>query len=262
MKNFAFNVNDARLRLRACKNTPAESNLEERPVGTLWTEPLHERAAARLRDMIVMGTLAPGAPISEKELCEQFGISRTPLREALKILGSEGLIELLPRRGAVVTPIVTEELRQKFEVVRLLEDFAVKLVCERASDAQLAELQAVHRKLLESAKADADLTQINDQFHKALMKASGNESLRAAHAPLWQHLRRARRIVLGYQNVSSGDYLLSHERLMKAIGKRDSAGAVREMEVRWAAAERKMASLLDPEGASMPARHTGRGRTQ
>jgi DNA-binding GntR family transcriptional regulator len=169
---------------------------------------------------------------------------------------------LLPRRGAVVTAIVTEELRQKFEVVRLLEDFAVKLVCERASDAQLAELQAVHRKLLQSARAGADLMQINDQFHEALMKASGNESLRAAHAPLWLHLRRARQSVLGGQNVSSSEYLLSHERLMKAIGKRDSAEAVREMEVRWAEAERKMASLLNPAGVSMPARQTGRGRTQ
>jgi DNA-binding GntR family transcriptional regulator len=228
---------------------------EEAATGVLWTEPLHERAAARLRDMIVAGRLGPAEPISEKDLCEEFGISRTPLREALKILASEGLIELQPRRGAIVTPIVTEELQQKFEVVRLLEDFAVKLVCERATDVQLAELQAVHRKLIDSFKSGSNYVHINDQFHEAIMKASGNQSLVEVHAPLWLHLRRCRQLVIKTEDVSRG-YVQSHERLMKAIAKRDPAAAVREMEVRWEVAERVLASLSAPAPAT-PAQRAG-----
>jgi DNA-binding GntR family transcriptional regulator len=221
-----------------------ESNVNETAAtGVLWTEPLHERAAARIREMIVQGRLVPGEPISEKDLCDEFGVSRTPLREALKIVASEGLIELLPRRGAIVTPIVTEQLHQKFEIVRLLEDFAVKLVCERATDAQIEKLQAVHERLLESFKqGGTGFIDVNDEFHRTIMEASGNQSLVEAHAPLWLHLRRARRLVVSTQDVSRG-YVQSHERLMKAIRKRDSAAAVREMEARWEIAERVLEHL-------------------
>jgi DNA-binding GntR family transcriptional regulator len=210
--------------------------------GSLWIEPLHDRVTGRLREMVVDGRLEPGTPISEKDLCDEFGISRTPLREALKVLASEGLIELLPRRGAIVTLILTEQLRQKFEVVRVLEDFAVKLVCERASDAQIAELQAVHKRLLDSFRRGADYVRINDEFHRAIMYASGNESLVDAHAPLWLHLQRARQLVLRTEEVSRG-YVQAHERLMKAIVKRDADAAVTEMEARWEIAERMLDKL-------------------
>lgn len=223
--------------------------------GSLWIEPLHDRVTGRLREMVVDGRLEPGTPISEKDLCDEFGISRTPLREALKVLASEGLIELLPRRGAIVTPILTEHLRQKFEVVRVLEDFAVKLVCERASDAQIAELQAVHKRLLDSFRRGADYVRINDEFHRAIMYASGNESLVDVHAPLWLHLQRARQLVLKTEEVSRG-YVQAHERLMKAILKRDADAAVTEMEARWEIAERmleKLARTVDRRaGASRP----------
>jgi DNA-binding GntR family transcriptional regulator len=233
-----------------------ESNVNEKAAtGVLWIEPLHERAASRIRDMIVQGRLAPGEPISEKDLCDEFGVSRTPLREALKIVASEGLIELLPRRGAIVTPIVTEQLRQKFELVRLLEDFAVKLVCERASDAQIADIQAAHQKLLDSFKQSGgqEFIDVNDHFHRTIMKASGNASLVEAHAPLWLHLRRARQLVVSTQEVSRG-YVQSIERLMKAIRKRDAAAAVREMEARWEIAERVLESLSPPAARSGTAR--------
>jgi DNA-binding GntR family transcriptional regulator len=228
--------------------------------GVLWIEPLHERAAARLRDMIVEGQLAAGDPISEKDLCDQFGISRTPLREALKIVASEGLIELLPRRGAIVTPIVTEQLHQKFQVVRLLEDFAVKLACEQATDAQIAELQGLHKQLVESFKrGGSDFIQINDQFHEALMKASGNQSLVEVHAPLWLHLRRARRLALKSEEGSRG-YVQTHERLMKAIRKRDAEAAVNEMEARWETAERVVESLAKSAATSVVEPATRRSR--
>ena len=222
-----------------------ENNTGVRQAGSLWVEPLHDRVTGRLRQMVVDGRLEPGTPISEKDLCEEFGISRTPLREALKVLASEGLIELLPRRGAIVTPIVTEHLRQKFEVVRVLEDFAVKLVCERASDAQIAELQAVHKRLLDSFRRGADFVRVNDEFHRAIMSASGNQSLVEAHAPLWLHLQRARQLALRTEDVSRG-YVQAHERLMKAIVRRDADAAVKEMEARWEIAEHVLERLAEP----------------
>jgi DNA-binding GntR family transcriptional regulator len=217
--------------------------------GLLVTEPLHQRAASRLRDLVVEGRLRPGEPISEKELCEEFGISRTPLREALKILSLEGLIQLLPRRGAIVAPIVTEQLQEKFEVVRVLEDFAVKLICERASDEQVAELRAVHKKLIEAVKhGDPDFVQLNDEFHEVIMKCSGNQSLAEVHAPLWLHLRRVRRVALNADSVSRG-YVQSLDRLVRAISKRDAAAAVKEMEVRWEIASNLIASWATPAAA-------------
>jgi DNA-binding GntR family transcriptional regulator len=212
--------------------------------GVLWNEPLHERATARLRDMIVQGQLAPGDAISEKDLCEEFGISRTPLREALKVLAREGLIELLPRRGAIVAPIAIEELRHKLELVRLLEDHAVKRACEHATDAQIAHLKSLHDKLLESVRRGrtAEAIDINDEFHLAIVNASGNESLVDVYAPLWQHLRRSRHLIINTPEASR-DWVQAHERLMKAIRRRDGAGAVKELDVRWELADRLLASL-------------------
>jgi len=233
--------------------------------GVLWNEPLHERATARLRDMIVQGRLHPGEPISEKELCDEFGISRTPLREALKVLAGEGLVELLPRRGAIVAPVAIEELRQKLEVVRLLEDHAAKLACERATDTQIAQLKSLHEKLVDNFKRgrSAEAIDLNDQFHLAIVKASGNQSLVDVYAPLWQHLRRSRHLLINKQEVSR-DWVQAHERLMRAIRKRDGAAAVREMDVRWELADRMLASLSlhvdSPSGAGATARFKPRAR--
>jgi DNA-binding GntR family transcriptional regulator len=220
--------------------------------GALWAEPLHDRAASRLRNMIVDGRLKPGEPISEHALCEEFRISRTPLREALKVVAAEGLIELLPRRGAIVTPIVTGQLRQKFELVRLLEEHAVKRVCEYATDAQLAEIDALDQKLIKSFKREGgDFVEINDELHRSIMKASGNQSLMAIHAPLWAHFRRSSQMVLTMADFSHG-FVQAHQRFMKAILKRDGDAAVRAMEARWKLADRVLVSLSISVGSSNP----------
>jgi DNA-binding GntR family transcriptional regulator len=202
--------------------------------------------AARLRDMVVDSRLAPGEPIDEKQLCEEFGISRTPLREALKILASEGLIELLPRRGAIVTPIVSEQLSEKFELVRLLEDYAVGLVCQRATAAQIAEIQRAYDKVREhssSNKGNGLLSlAANDQLHRAIVTAAGSRSLLEVHAPLWLHLRRARYLVVNSYNVSR-DYVQGLGRLVKAIRERNAAAALREMEARWTIARATLDTL-------------------
>jgi DNA-binding GntR family transcriptional regulator len=214
--------------------------------GSLQVEPLHERAAARLRDMVVDGRLAPGEPIDEKELCDEFGISRTPLREALKILAAEGLIELLPRRGAIVTPIVSQQLNEKFELVRLLEDYAVRLVCQRATEAQIEAIQQAYNRVLEhfDHHENNGLKSLaaNDQLHQAIVNAAGSRSLLEVHGPLWLHLRRARYLVVNSYDVSRG-YVQGLGRLVKAIRARNSAAALREMETRWSIARTALAAL-------------------
>ena len=212
--------------------------------GALQVEPLHERAAARLRDMVVDGRLVPGEPIDEKQLCEEFGISRTPLREALKILASEGLIELLPRRGAIVTPIVSQQLEEKFELVRLLEDYAVGVVCQRATAAQIQDIEQAYEKVLEHFNKGNGFQSLaaNDRFHLAIIRAADNQSLLEVHAPLWLHLRRARYLVVNSYNVSHG-YVQGLGRLLKDIRERNGAAALHEMEARWAIAKEALDGL-------------------
>jgi DNA-binding GntR family transcriptional regulator len=230
--------------------------------GALWVEPLHERVTGRLRDMVVDGRLKPGAPISEKALCDEFGISRTPLREALKVLASEGLIELLPRRGAVVTPIVTERLREMFAIVRLLEDYSIKLVCEHASDEHIAELEAIHTRLVRGhgKLSNSAYVELNEQFHRALVEASGNQSLVDVHAPIATHLHRARTFAMQAQDVSR-NLVAGHERIMKAVRKRDAAAAIRAMEARWAIAEQVLEKLAEPAPAATRAPKDSRPRS-
>jgi DNA-binding GntR family transcriptional regulator len=102
----------------------------------------------RLRDMIIQGELAPGVKLNERVLCERLRTSRTPVREAIKYLASEGLVELLPNRGAIVTPITAATVREMFELLGALEALAGELACVNASDANIAEIRGLHYQML------------------------------------------------------------------------------------------------------------------
>jgi DNA-binding GntR family transcriptional regulator len=156
--------------------------------------PLHEEAADRLRDLIVQGSLAPGARLNERLLTAQLGVSRTPLREAFKVLATEGLVELLPNRGAVVSPIDTVRLAETLAVMGALEALAGELACRHASDAQLAEIRALHYEML-ACHARGDLAgyfKFNQAIHLRIVKYSGNAVLYHAYRQLNANVRRAR----------------------------------------------------------------------
>ena len=108
----------------------------------LKRRPLHEEVVDQLRDRIVQGDLTPGARLNERVLCEQLGISRTPLREAIKVLATEGLVELLPNRGAIVTALKAETMADTLAVMGSLESLAGELACANASEGDLAEIRA------------------------------------------------------------------------------------------------------------------------
>ena len=136
--------------------------------------PLYQRVAERLRERIVAHTLAPGSWIDEQALTAELGISRTPLREALKVLAAEGLVTMKLRRGAYVTEVSARDLAEVFHLLALLESDAAGVVAERASPEQLADLEAIHAEL-EACLSDRDrFFAANERFHMRLLELADN----------------------------------------------------------------------------------------
>ena len=184
--------------------------------------PLHEEAAERLRDLIEQGRLAPGARLNERLLTAQLGVSRTPLREAFKVLATEGLVELLPNRGAIVAPIDTERLAETLAVMGALEALAGELACRNATDAQLNEIRALHYEMLAyHARADlAGYFKFNQAIHLKLVKYSGNAMLYSVYRQLNGNVRRARYMA----NLSKERWdaaVREHDEILAALGARD-----------------------------------------
>ena len=145
---------------------------------------LHEQAAARLRTMLVEGQIAPGAKLNERELSEALRISRTPLREAIKMLATEGLVDLLPNRGAVAVKLTEADVVHSFEVLAELEGLGGELAAQRVTDAECRELRALHYEML-AAHARRDLSayyRLNAQIHAGLAAAAANPVLASTYA--------------------------------------------------------------------------------
>src|ERR1700758_3089583 len=135
---------------------------------------LHEEVVAGVRTMLLEGEITPGARIPERELCEQLKISRTPLREALKVLAAEGLVQLLPNRGSRAAKLTDKDMRDLFEVCQGLEALAGELACERITDTEIAEVAAEHAAMTRHYQ-DGDLIQYyrcNRAIHEAIVNAA------------------------------------------------------------------------------------------
>src|ERR1700736_583694 len=140
---------------------------------------LHDTVRDPLRNFIVEAVLAPGTKLNERTLCETLGISRTPLREALKVLAAEGLIDILPNRGASVSQMSEAEIWETFELMSGLEAFSGELACERITPAELAEIKALHYAML-ACKAQNDLSGYyarNHAIHDKIIEAAKNSVL-------------------------------------------------------------------------------------
>jgi DNA-binding GntR family transcriptional regulator len=186
--------------------------------------PLHEEAVDRLRDMIVRGELAPGSRLNERVLTAHLGVSRTPLREAIKLLATEGLVELLPNRGAVVAPIEPARIAETLTVMGALESLAGELACARASDQEIAEIRALHYEMLAMhARGDLDGYFRNNQaIHLRLVEAAGNAVLAQTYRQLNANARRVRYMA----NLSSERWdaaVAEHEAILAALAARDAA---------------------------------------
>ena len=155
---------------------------------------LHEQVAYRLRELLVEGAIAPGAKLNERELSERLNVSRTPLREAIKMLAAEGLVELLPNRGAVAVSLSEQDVRDTFEVMAGLEGMSGELAAQRITDAELTEIKALHFEML-AAHARRDLSlyyRLNAQIHKAINLAANNPVLQATYTQVNARLQALR----------------------------------------------------------------------
>ena len=155
---------------------------------------LHEELLDRLRALIVEGELAPAVKVPERELCQRYGVSRTPMREALKVLAAEGLLILTPNRGATVAPITLEEMEEVFPVIGALEGLAGELACKSVTDAELKAISAFHGRMLD-AYATRDLKRYlaaNHAIHDAILAAARNATLTQTHRSLAGRVKRAR----------------------------------------------------------------------
>lgn len=185
---------------------------------------LHEDATERLRDMIVHGDLAPGAKLVERVLCQRLGISRTPLREAIKRLASEGLVALKPNRGAIVKPLTLPAVRETFEVMGALEALAGELACRNITEGQLAEIRALHFEML-ACHARSDLVayfRCNQAIHRAIVEASGNATLATTYGNLNAQVRRAR-YAANLSHTRWDAAVQEHEDILAALAARDGA---------------------------------------
>jgi DNA-binding GntR family transcriptional regulator len=142
--------------------------------GRLGERALYEQVAEQLRARILAHTLAPGSWIDEQALCAEYGISRTPLREALKVLASEGLVTMKQRRGAYVTEVSERDLAEVFHLLALLESDAARVAAQKATAEQMAELLALHDELENALDDRARFFAANERFHMRLLEIADN----------------------------------------------------------------------------------------
>jgi DNA-binding GntR family transcriptional regulator len=185
---------------------------------------LHADVVNQIRDFIVEGHLAPGARIPERELCEKYGISRTPLREALKVLAAEGLIDLLPNRGARVRQFSEADIRDLFEVISGLDFVAGRMACARITDAKIAEIEALHLEMYTHylRRELADYFRLNQKIHQAIVDAAGNRVLSANYANLNSIVRSLRYTANLVRRDRLGDAMREHEEIVHALRRRSA----------------------------------------
>jgi DNA-binding GntR family transcriptional regulator len=189
---------------------------------TIMRKSLHHELVERLQTLIINSELKPGAKVPEKQLCDQFGVSRTPLREALKVLASDGLVRLEPNRGAWVTQVTEEEVQEVFPVLGALEALSGELACTHITDAELEEVRALHAQMIESYESkDLDAYFIiNQKIHRAILLAARNATLTTSCQALSLRMQRARYLA----NMTDGrwyDAVREHEKILEYLVARD-----------------------------------------
>ncbi len=189
---------------------------------------LYEEVAELLRQRIFSRELEPGSWIDELKIAEDYGISRTPLREALKVLAAEGLVTMKVRRGAYVTEVNEKDLVDIYHLLGLLESDATGVVAERATDEQLRELQNLHESLEASAQDRDRFFEINERFHMRLLEIADNRWRNQMVADL----RKVMKLNRHHSLLKSGrieESLAEHRAVMTALQARDGAAATQRM---------------------------------
>lgn len=203
------------------------------PALNLTPRPLYEEVAERLRQRIFQRDLAPGSWIDELKIAEEYGISRTPLREALKVLATEGLITMKVRRGAYVTEVSERDLREVYHLMSLLESDAAAVVAERATAAQLAELQALHAELEAAVNDQVQFFAINERFHMRLLEIADNRWTNQMVTDLRKVMKLNRHNSL-FKSGRIHESLMEHRSVMDALQRRDADATLQRMRAHFA----------------------------
>jgi DNA-binding GntR family transcriptional regulator len=186
---------------------------------------LHDQVAARLRTMLIEGQIAPGAKLNERELCERLHVSRTPLREAIKALAAEGLVDLLPNRGAVAVKLDENDVIHTFELLATLEGMSGELAAQRITDEERAEIRALHYEML-ACYARRDLSgyyRINASIHRAINDAAKNPVLASTYASVNARVQSLR--FRTNQNEKKWKLAVKeHEAMVDALDAHDAIG--------------------------------------
>lgn len=218
------------------------------PAPPLENRTLREQVADHLREEILSSRLAPGVELGEAALARSLGISRGPLREALGQLAAEGLVTIVPRRGAVVKRFTRQEFIDAYQVREALESLAIKLAVPRLTDGDKAELHGMCTEM-ERAAAGGDIDrffEINHQFHAKLVHASGNEKLEEVHGQLVAQMGRLMKQSVELRGGAEQS-AAEHGRILEAVDAGDPALAARLLEEHIEVPQRVLRSLAGPE---------------
>jgi DNA-binding GntR family transcriptional regulator len=194
-------------------------------VSKISIKPLHQEVAERVREMILSGVLKTGDRIVETEMCSSLGISRTPMREALRILSSEGLIEVIPNKGAYVAQPSTNDIQEMFEVMSILEGACARVAAERMNDTDFKKIELT--QLLElhyEAKDHERYLEVNHSYHVLVQDMAGNKVLDEVINGLRQRILLYRYRQL-YQPDRFSASIQEHRDLLEAFRSRDAATA-------------------------------------
>ena len=213
---------------------------------------LHEEVVGRIRAILLDGEIPPGARIPERELCERLEISRTPLREALKVLAAEGLVQLLPHRGSRAAKLTDKDMRDLFEVCQGLEALAGELACERIDAIAAAHAEMVHHH------REGDLIQYyrgNRAIHEAIVAAAGNPVLAGLYTSVTARIRRARYVT----PMTPERWALAvkeHDAILNALQRRDGVGLahILRAHLRHKREEVLQAGFAETEGSDLTLR--------
>jgi DNA-binding GntR family transcriptional regulator len=208
---------------------------------------LQARALDRLREEIISGVWKPGERLQERTLCDRFGISRSPLREAYQVLAAEGLLELLRNRGAIVASPSLSDVLQHHVLLEALETLAIELACEHATDGEIAAIVAKHKEE-QRAKESGEAYRLNNELHRMIVLASHNQPVQDAHIVAQRRLIHVQN-VNGFQEDEPAPPSEEHERFIRALVKRSKAEASRGLRAHLENVKRHLQARLGPVGA-------------
>lgn len=228
-RRAAIRVTEGRARATPAGGRAVAPAAAARMTTALSPRALYQEVADRLRDKIFGRELEPGAWIDELKLAAEWGISRTPLREALKVLAVEGLVTMKVRRGAYVTEMSADDVAQVYRLLALLESDAAGEAAATASDEQIAGLRRLHDRLEKQVRQRDAFFATNEAFHLMLLEAAGNRWRRQIVTDLRKVMKLNRHHSL-FRQGRIVESLAEHRAIMRALEARDPKRATRLMQ--------------------------------